>query len=467
MRFHSKFVVIVFILCCFYHLSVPRAESILTDDRPLAFTHVTLVDMTAAPPKRDMTVLIVGNRIAAIGKTMKLRLPRNAKIIDASDKYLIPGLWDMHIHSSDYDKGKKYYPRLLAMGITGVRDMGTPLEDVLRLRQEIADGKLLGPRMIVCGPLLVRELPPNFPPMSLIFPVKNPDEARQAVRSFKARGVDFIKIDSSLSRAAYFAVADEAMRLRLPFAGHIPPFITAKEASDAGQHSVEHLGGEQYGVLLGCSSRESELHKQVEDLMQAQIDALFGNGKADETVFYRASLTKPLLDSYSYDKAKGLFERFVRNRTWQVPTLVTLKGLWERNDLQELDLRIGEQMKQRQLEMVKTMHRIGVGLLAGTDGPPDRVNLHDELAMFVQAGLTPHAALQTATINPAKFLQRQNTLGAIEIGKIADLVLLEANPLIDINNTRRIAAVVVNGQYLPKESLQKMLADIEGAAKKK
>ncbi len=440
-------------------------------DRPesqsLAFTHVTVIDMTASPLKPDMTVLVAGNRIAAIGKTGKLPLPRNALIVDASGKYLIPGLWDMHIHSSDYEKGKKYSPRLLAMGITGVRDMGTPLEDVLRLRQEIADGKFLGPRMIVCGPLLVRELPPNFPAMSLIFPVKNPEEARQAVRSFKARGVDFIKVDSSLSRNAYFAVADEAKRQRLPFAGHIPPFITANEASDAGQHSVEHLGGPQYGVLLGCSSRESELHKRVEEMMQEQIDALFGKGKADETALYRASLTKPLLDSYSDDKAKGLFERFVRNKTWQVPTLVALKGLWDRNDLQETDVRAGERMKQRELEVVKSMHRIGVGLLAGTDGPPDRVNVHDELAMFVQAGLTPKKALQTATINPAKFLQKQNMLGTIEPGKIADLVLLEANPLVDINNTRRIAAVVVNGQYLPKESLQKMLADTEGAAKRK
>jgi imidazolonepropionase-like amidohydrolase len=434
--------------------------------QPIAFTHVTVIAMTDAAPQPDMTVLVAGNRIAAIGKTGKFRAPRNAQIVDATGKYLIPGLWDMHVHSGDYAKGKKYASRLLALGVTGVRDMGTPLEDALRLRQEIADGKFIGPRMVVCGPLLVRELPPHFPPMSLIFQVKNPDEARRAVQSFKRRGVDFIKVDGTLSRDIYFAVADESKQQRLPFAGHLPPFITAHEASDAGQRSIEHLGGEQYGVLVACSARESELHKRVEELMQAQIDALFNKRNADETTLYRANLTKPLLDSFSADKANALFERFVRNKTWQAPTLFTLKGLWNRNDLRDEDLRLGERVKQKELELVKAMHRAGVGLLAGTDGPPDRIDLHDELAMFVQAGLTPKEALQTATINPARFLSKQNSLGAIENGKIADLVLLEANPLEDIRNAKKIVAVVVNGQYVTAAALQKNMADIENGISK-
>jgi hypothetical protein len=201
--------------------------------------------------------------------------------------------------------------------------------------------------------------------------------------------------------------------------------------------------------------------------MQAEIDAIYGKGKADETSVYRAGLTKPLLDSFSDDKAKALFELFVKNKTWQSPTLATLKGLWNRNDLQDTDVRFGEQVKQRELEITKAMHRAGVGLIAGTDGPPDRANIHDELAMFVQAGLSPKEALQAATINPAKYFHMQASLGSIERGKIADMVLLEANPLDDINNAKRIAAVVVNGRYLSKDALQKMLAEIEGAADKK
>jgi imidazolonepropionase-like amidohydrolase len=404
-----------------------------------------------------MTILVVGNRIVDIGKKLKRRVPRNAYVVDAAGKYVIPGLWDMHIHSGDYDKGRKYAPRLLSMGITGVRDMGTPLEDALRLRREIAQGQFLGPRMVVCGPLLVRKLPPSFPTMPLILQVDKPDDARKAVRLLKSRGVDFIKIDSSISRDVYSALADEVNRRHISFAGHIPPFVSAREASDAGQRSVEHLGGEQYGVLLACSSREAELHKLVEKLMMAQIRALFESGKVDESTLYRAEVTVPLLDSFSDEKATSLFRRFVTNNTWQTPTLVTLKTLWDRNDLQEEDRLAGKRMKEKELEIVKSMQRMGVGLLAGTDGPPDRINLHDELSMFVQAGLTPKEALQTATINPARFLRMQNRLGTIERGKIADLVLLEANPLEDIRNAKRIVAVVVNGRFLPNDSLQKML----------
>ena len=253
----------------------------------------------------------------------------------------------------------------------------------------------------------------------------------------------------------------------MPFAGHIPPFVTANEASEAGQSSVEHLGGEHYGVLLACSSNESELHAKMKEVAQAQIDAAFATGKVDETGVYRASLTKPLLDSFSEEKAEALFGLFVRNKTWQTPTLFTLKGLWNRDDLQDSDIRFGERVKQRELEITKSMQRAGVGLLAGTDRPPDRANLHDELAMFVLAGLSPKEALQAATINPAKYIRRQASLGAIEQGKIADMVLLEANPLEDIGNAKRIAAVVANGRYLPKDSLQKMHAEAEGTATKK
>src|SRR5262245_32715004 len=440
------------------------AQTGVNKSKPLVFTHVTVIDMADASPRPEMTVVVVGNRIAALGKTGKIRAPRNAQVVDASGKYLIPGLWDMHIHSDTYDKGRKYFPRLLAMGITGVRDMGTALDDVLRLRREVDAGKLLGPRMVVCGPLLVGALPPNFPPMPLIFGVKNVSEARQAVRSFKARGVDFIKVNSSLSRESFFAVAAEAKRLSIPFAGHIPPFVTANEASEAGQSSVEHLGGEHYGVLLSCSSHESELHAKVKEIAQAQIEAFFGKGKEDETAVYRASLTEPLLDSFSEEKANALFKLFVKNKTWQTPTLVTLKGLWNRDDLQDSDIRFGERVKERELEITKAMQRAGVGLLAGTDAPPDRASLDDELAMLVQAGLSPKEALRAATINPAKYIHRQASLGAIARGKIADMILLEANPLEDIRNAKRIAAVVINGRYLPKDFLQKMRAEAEGTS---
>lgn len=224
------------------------------DQEVLVFTHVTVIDATGAPAKPDMSVVITGDRITAIGRSGKVRIPKGAKIINASGKYMIPGLWDMHIHSGGYENGKKNFPYLFARGITGVRDMGSPLEEILRLRREVNEGRIPGPRMAIAGPLLQGPLPFQIP---LIISVNDQAEAKRTVVYLKERGVDFIKVHDAVPRNIYFAIAEESKRHGIPFAGHVPPSISALEATAAGQRSIEHLGGSFYGVLLGCSTRQA------------------------------------------------------------------------------------------------------------------------------------------------------------------------------------------------------------------
>jgi imidazolonepropionase-like amidohydrolase len=424
--------------------------------KPLVITHATVIDATGAPAKPDMSIVIVDGRIVTLGKTGKVRVPASAEIIDATGRFLIPGLWDMHIHSGGYENGKKYFPRLIANGITGVRDMGSPLDEILLLRKEVEAGKIIGPRMIVAGPIVQGPLPFRMP---LFISVNNEGEARQTVNSLKGRGVNFIKVQDALPRDLYFAIADEAKRQRIPFAGHVPPSISAAEASNAGQRTIEHLGGRFYGVLLGCSDRESELTVKVREIVNNVMKSLNEGREPDDSGIFRASLTRPLFESYNDRKAAALFSMFLRNRTWQVPTLVAQplrQAINERKDLSEDDIRYGKKLLQKQFDVVKTMQRAGIKIMAGTDLPPEKSRLYEELSLLVEAGLTSMEALQSATRNPAAFLGTLDSLGTIERGKIADLVLLDANPLEDISNLRKINAVVFGGKLISKSSLEAM-----------
>lgn len=424
-------------------------SSALNQPKHLALIHVTVIDATGAPPKPGMTVVITGDRISALGKDGKVRLPESTQVIDASGKYLIPGLWDMHVHSMSYENGKRFLPMLAAHGITGVRDMGSPLEDVIRLRRETGEGKIAGPRMVVAGPLLQGPLPFQLP---FITSVHNTAEASRAVIYLKGRGADFIKVQDALPRDLYFAITAEAKKQNIRFAGHTPPSVSAMEATAAGQHSIEHLGGRFYGVLLSCSSREAELSGRIRGIVNDALRALKENREPDDSELFRAGFTRPLLDSYDERKAAKLFSAFKKNVTWQVPTLVAqplrdaLNG--GRTDLNTDDIRYGKRLLEKQAGVVFAMQRAGVKIMAGTDRPPDGVTLHNELALLVEAGLSPLEALQAATRNPAEFLGRLGLLGTVERGKIADLVLLDANPLEDIQNTLKIHAVIIGGKLV-------------------
>ena len=460
-----------------------RAKQI-SQSKTLAITHVTVIDVAAKDTKRvlkrDQTVVITGNRIAAFGETKRVKLPAGAQVIDATGKFLIPGLWDMHVHTLSKDMWETFFPLFIANGVTGVRDMGTstPLEQVKQIRREIADGARIGPRIVAAG-RIVDGPKPIIPPVST--GVANEAEARQIVRLLKQQGADFIKVYSLLPREAYFAVADEAKKQGLSFAGHVPLSVTAAEASRAGQKSMEHM----FSVLEGCAVNEDELRQQA---MRSAPAGLL-RSQAEST------------DTFDPKKAAQLYSLLAKNHTWQVPTLAvrhsaayydegifandprlkfvyfSLRERWKPapaspfSRLTKEDYGKLKRLFPAELKVIGEMRRAGVLFLAGTDTPNPYVfpgfSLHDELGWFVKAGLSPLQALQTATLNPATYLGMTGSLGTIEKGNLADLVLLDANPLEDIGNTKRISAVVANGRLFDRKALDAMLAQVESAADRK
>jgi amidohydrolase family protein len=426
---------------------------------PIVFTHVTIIDVTGSAPRRDMTVVITGDRISAIGDNISV--PPNAQVVDATGKFMIPGLWDMHVHWYF----RNTFTLFIANGVTGVRQMFGN-SDLLRWRDQIAKGSLLGPRMVVASPII--DGPQPIWPNSIA--VGNEDEGRKAVRRVKQWGADFVKVYALLPRGAYFGIADEAKQQGITFVGHVPKSVSPAEASDAGQKSIEHLTG----ILLATSDKETELRDKL-----VKADSPQAGSRLQATA----------LETYSEKKAADLFAHFVKNQTWQCPTLTVLRSIAYLGDenfrrdgrliyiprlqQQRWNFRIAhrsggddaveKKVLQKQFEIVGAMQKAGVPILAGTDtGNPfcfPGFSLHEELALLVIAGLTPVEALRAATLNPAKFFGLDQTLGTIEQGKIADLVLLDANPLLDIRNTQRINAVVANGRLFDRKALDKMLSE--------
>jgi cytosine/adenosine deaminase-related metal-dependent hydrolase len=402
----------------------------------LAIVHAGLIDGTGAPLREDMTVIVSGGRIARIGRSQETAVDPDATIVEARGRFVIPGLWDMHQHLGSFAEGTVRASTLLAAGITGIRDMGSPLDDILRLRKEaVARGQCL----YVSGPLLQGPLPFQMP---MFVSVRSPAEARAVVGELRRDGVDFIKIQDAIPRDIYFAVAAEVRRQHLSLAGHIPPTVTAMDVVDAGQRSVEHLGGRFFGVLAEASTQARAIHVQEVELYRSSLRALERHQDPPDDNM-KAPFTTRLVETYDAARAARLFSAFRRNNTWQCPTLVTIQGLWD--GYTDADKRAGERLFEKSLDVVRNLHRAGVPLLAGTDIAPGRVALHDELALLVRAGLTPMEALQTATRNAALFTDTLKDRGTIEPGKIADIVLLKANPLLRIQNTREIEMVIAGG----------------------
>jgi imidazolonepropionase-like amidohydrolase len=444
----------------------------------LAITHANVIDVTGGPTQRNYTVVISGDRITEMGNSSKIRAPKNAEVVDATGKFLIPGLWDMHVHPD----GKDYLPLFIANGVTGIRVMWGDPEDH-EWRKAIEAGDLIGPRMIIASPLVDGPKPYWRGSIS----VSSEAEARQVVIKAKQDGADFVKVYQFLPRDLYFAIADEAKKQGMPFAGHVPISVSAQEASSAGQKSFEHL----VGILPACSSRSADLLKgQQDDLTE---------GLLAKPRFWGAHVVESrqmMLDTYSPDQVAALCAVLKGNGTWQVPTLTLLRmfaygddpaflkdarlkyvpihtrASWDPSAIDGKrspeDFAYMKREFQKHLEVVGAMQRAGVGILAGTDTANPfcfpGFSLHDELGLLVQAGLSPMEALQAATLNPARFQGKENDLGTVDKGKIADLVLLDANPLDEIGNTKRIAAVVSAAKFYSRAALDRMLAKVEAVA---
>lgn len=414
--------------------------------------NVTVIDGTGAPPKPRMSIVFRGERIVEIGPVGQVHTPKGARIVDGRGRYAIPGLWDMHVHLW-YPQNQ--LPVYVANGVTGVRDMGSDYATTTAWRREAEAGKAIGPHIVTSGPPVAGKSSNDkkLPVMVAI----TAEEARRTFDKLDDMEVDFIKILSDVPHDAYIALAERARKWRMAFAGHVPSTVTAREAIDARQGSMEHL----FGIFVACSSEEAAIRA----------------GK------------KPVpgvVETFSEEKARDLFKRSALYETRQVPTLT----LWERMTYADTDHRVHdvhlryvpntiratwpkaeEELKaaaspeaavaKAQLDLafriVKMMKECGVELMAGSDtGDPytiPGVTLQRELELLVKAGLTPMEALRSATFIPARYLGWEESLGTLKAGMVADIVLLDANPLADIRNVSRVAGVVIRGRYLGKPQL--------------
>jgi imidazolonepropionase-like amidohydrolase len=420
---------------------------------PLVITHVTVIDPESESVRPDMTVIVRDGRIASIDPSTEQESWPGANVVEGTGKYLIPGLWDMHVHLSLTTRSA--LPVLVANGITTVRDLGGNLSEIDGWRGQIDAGYLTGPRILRVGPMLNGQ---SFNHLQMV--PGDSSAIRGAARVLKQIGVDAIKIHRRLPRESYFALLDEAKQLGIPVVGHIPMTVTPSEASDAGQATIEHA------------------------------ETLF------EGTFTTEAGDVPLSDAIRRFRSEGaeeLFARFVRNGTPVTPTLVAYRSIIESAEPpatpdprrryvaasmlryeseQESAVSADELAEVRAVfaelrEVVRQMHAAGVTLLTGTDTAITRLpgfSLHDELGLLVGAGLSPMEALHAATIAPATAAGRSEELGSIAVGKIGDLVVLAANPLEDISNTQRIDAVVLNGVLLDRPRLDELLAEGERLA---
>jgi len=448
------------------HAQKPSVNDLLVVD------NVTVVDVRTGKLKPDQTVILERHRIFSIRPSKSAKYPPDADRVNGKGGYLIPGLWDMHVHLvfGDWFPDAKdiSLPLFIANGVTSVRDMGSELDVVQDWRTQIEAGQLIGPRILTSGPMLDGPRP-RFPSSIAI---ASPEEARHAVDDLKAHGADFIKLQSLLPRDAVLAIAEEARKREIAFAGHVPNAMRASDMSEAGMKSFEHL----IGIFEGSSTAE---------------DAFLEGGKTEGR----------FLATYDEARAASLAALLAKNHTWQCPTLVWerggnlldvsdfsgdarvkyVPGAWKNKTWKRFteeitqgygtdDIATRRKFIDKELEVVRMLEKAGVPFLAGTDTPAGvhifpGFSLHEELERFVAAGFTPLEALQTATLNPAQFFGMAGQLGAIEEGKLADMVLLSANPMEDIANTEKIAGVFVNGRYFSHSQIEKLLRGVEAAAR--
>jgi len=458
---------------------------------PLAIVDVNVVDVVKGAVRPHQTVVIADGRIEDLGAADGIRIPARAVRVPGEGRYLIPGLWDMHIHlRSDsnkpdirlVDENAALLDLFLPNGVVGVRDMAGDLgEEALRWREEIRTGKRTGPR-ILTAVRKIDEEPPAWPGS---LGVKTPEEAREAVRQNKQLGADFIKVYFNRTPAEVLkAVIDEAHRLNLRVAGHWPVNLPIQDAAEMGMDEIEH------GQFL-LVYRPAEL-EQMEKEIAARKSTEWPAGNAE--VLARRMY---MLDDQSAD---AVYRAMAAKPVWVTPTLTVMKRVREElgsRDFSEdarqrfvfpavwasWDPKIGGRKPpsdalrplfaaavKRSDEAVLAAHKAGVPMLAGTDCGVDNAymfpgwSMHEELASLVADGFTTAEALRMATIDAARWRGEEASEGSVDKGKIADLVLLRSDPLQAIRHTTEIEAVVQRGRYFSRQDLDAMLSKAEARA---
>lgn len=437
--------------------------------------HVTIVDVADGTRASDQSISFEGDRITAIGPSP---LRGSGRRVDGTGLFVLPGLWDMHVHSHRERRWTYHYPLFRAFGITGVRDAGTHLGSALALRGQ-AKADPLAPRVIWGSPIV------DGAPQVNSFGLSAEDEtsARHLVRELHRQGFDFLKVYDRLSPGAYRGLTSEARRLGMPIEGHVPLALSPDRVIASGQRLIDHLTL----IAEGCSPRTlSVVHrKNAEDLRES-----------DSLSILMSNEVRSAMTPFDIRTCKPLFDRLARGHVWQVPTFVELEAFvsptppaawparrdyvspglradWE-TSAKEADLAAlanGRRMLDIQLSMLKPMADAGVPILAGTDSSNEiwvfaGYSLHRELELFVKAGLSPLQAIQTATLNPRIYAGHDRGKSLIRAGERADLVLFAADPTADIANLATIRGVVARGLYHDRASLDALLVDAKLRAKK-
>lgn len=446
----------------------------------LVIANATIVDVGSGELVPGRTIFVDDGRIVGIVDASRAASPDGARVVDATGRYVMPGLWDAHVHSAAGTGW--HFPLLVAHGVTSVRNLHSTVDTALELtsaiKRRVAAGELLGPRFLANGPI-IDGYPVSWPGA---IAAQTAAEGRAAVDSLAAAGADFIKVYDNLLPEVYDAIMAAAAERGIPVDGHVPFLVTAEHAAASGQRTVEHLTG----MNLACSTRAAALRSEFEVLLERLPSLRF----PESTVAF-FTLVREASESRDPALCAGTVQAYLDAGVTVVPTLVI--GAVDAGGL------IADSARMRLLPAgvrgawtgmaaggpgpidavfagsdwtapadARLLHEAGVPILAGTDiGNPFLIpglSLHEELGLLVgEAGLSPLDALRTATINPARTFGLADSLGTVAEGKLADLVLLEANPLEDIGNAAAIDAVVMDGRYLDRGALDELLAEAAAA----
>jgi imidazolonepropionase-like amidohydrolase len=427
-----------------------------------AITDVTIVDVENGIAVPGQTVILVGDRIDKIGAQGKLGIPESAEIINGHGLYLMPGLADAHVH---YLEAPIFGRLMIANGVLLVRDMGMPNEYILKLRDELNRGETPGPEMIATGAILDGN-PPQIPPISI--GIQTPEEGRAAVQKQADAGVDMIKVYSVLDKEVFLAIVDEAQKLGLKVVGHVPDSVYIEDAAAAGLKSSEHWFG---------------FEKVIAKLLGEPVKLSFTGLGSDGGYLLRLGEVDPqaLQDFYQRLRASGLTVD---------PTVVTFKNWPNVDSLDPRSLPGGEYISQNLLsmwksqwagqtefpdlfwqnwvQMVKEMNKAGIPLMVGTDlmcpGIIPGYSVHEEMAIWQEAGIPAADVLRSATLVPAQFMGLGERLGSVSEGKTASMVLVRANPLEDIKNALQIEGVFLRGKYFSRTDLDRLLDEAKDLA---
>lgn len=457
-----KLVTTLFLLTGTVFGGTPPANDQTSGLTPLAIVNATLVDVRTGKETPDTVIAIRGDKIERVGRSAQVPVPSEALVVDAARKWVIPGLMDMHAHAGNSPEAPVNL--YLAQGVTTIRSPGGNISLLRLLRAQIESGKTVGPRLFFSGPLLDGN-PPVWPEQSIM--VDSPERAQSTVNFLADQGVDFIKVYNNVTEPVLARIIETAKQRGLIVAGHVPRSMTMTRAVDLGMKSLEHIritGREMLPVeeankidFLPLGQREPLLWERF-DLSSPKFTELIRH------LVERAVYLDPTLTIDEADFVLG--PAALRNN----PNNSVLPADWLKfDDLQKSPIyAVPDKLKEtartgfrKRQEFVGICDRAGVKIIAGTDGPGlgtlvPGYGLHHELQLLVQSGLSPLQALRAATLTAAEALGKDQELGSVEPGKLADVLIVGADPLVDIGNASKIELIIKGGkQYRPAELLRR------------